>query len=59
MEAFVEEVQAMLPNKKDLLDIYHMAISEPYSFPFVNIRAQRLNGTFMISFDLNIEIENT
>jgi hypothetical protein len=48
MEAFVEVVQAMLPNKKDLLDIYHMATSEPYSFLFMNLKAKNINDAFMI-----------
>ena len=54
----MEEVQAMLPKKKELLDIYHMATSEPYSFLFVNLRAKRLNDVFMIRFDKKIEVEN-
>ena len=58
MEAFVEEVQAMLPNKKELLDIYRMAASEPYSFLFVNLRAKSINDTFMIRLDKKIEVED-
>ena len=57
MEAMVEEIQAMLPSKKDLLDIYHMATHEPYSFMFVNLRARTLNDTFMINFAKRIKIE--
>ena len=59
LEAFLEETQAMLPNKKDLLDIYHMASKEPYSFLFVNLRAKTLNDTFMINFQKRIKIDDT
>ena len=59
LEAFVEEVQAMLPNKKDLLYIYHMATAETYSFIFVDLRAKSINKTFMMRFDKQILIGDT
>ena len=57
LEAMVEELQAMLPSKKDLLEIYHMATHEPYSSLFVHLRAKTLNDTFMINFQKRIKID--
>ena len=59
LECFVDEVSAVLPNKKDLLQIYHMATDEPFSFLFVNLRAKSVNEYFMIRFDKRIQIKDT
>ena len=55
LETFIEEVSA-ITDKKTLLEIYHLATDEPYSFLYVNLRAKRINDMFMIRFDKRIEI---
>ena len=56
-EAFVEEVSAVA-DKKTILEIYNMATSEPYSFLFVNLRAETKDHMFYIRFDKRIELED-
>ena len=40
MEAFVEETQALLRSKKELLDIYYEAIKAPYSFSSCEFKSE-------------------
>ena len=55
LETFIDEVSAVT-DKKTLMTIYDMAVSDPYSFLFVNLRAKTKNDMFMIRFDKIIEI---
>ena len=55
LQAFLDEVSA-IADKKALLQIYNMAVDEPYSFLFVNLRAKSKNDIFHIRFDKKIEI---
>lgn len=56
LEAIVEELSAVT-DKKTLLDIYHLATSEPFSFLFVNLMSHDKNKMFHIKFEKNITIE--
>ena len=56
LEAIVEELSAVA-DKKTLLDIYHLATSEPFSFLFVNLMSHDKNKLFHIKFEKTITIE--
>ena len=42
LETFIDEVTAVL-DKKTLLELYHMATSEPYSFLYVKLTTKDKN----------------
>ena len=50
LEAIVEELGAVY-DKKTLLQIYHEAVAEPYSFLYVNLMAKDRSKMFMSKFD--------
>ena len=50
LEAIIEELSAVY-DKKTLLQMYHEAISEPYSFLYVNLMAKDRSKMFMSKFD--------
>jgi len=50
LEAIVEELSAVY-DKKTLLQIYHEAIDEPYSFLYVNLMQKQRERMFMSRFD--------
>jgi hypothetical protein len=56
LETFLEELSALVP-RKELLEIYHLAVKDPYSFLYINLVAPRLNDTFFVSFTHKIELE--
>ena len=56
LEAIVEELSAVT-DKKTLLEIYHTATAEPYSFLFVNLVSHDKNKMFHIKFEKTITIE--
>ena len=56
LECFLDEVSAVA-TKKDLLQLYQMAVKAPYSFLYVNLRAKTLNEMFLINFDQRLLIE--
>jgi GTPase SAR1 family protein len=49
LEAIVEELSAVY-DKKTLLEIYHAAIDEPYSFLYVNLMSKDRTKMFMNKF---------
>jgi hypothetical protein len=57
LECFIDEVSAVA-DKKILLDLYHMATSDPYSFLYVNLRAKKVSDMFFIRFDQKLVIDN-
>jgi hypothetical protein len=57
LETFLEELSALVP-RKELIEIYHLATKEPYSFLYINLVAPRLNDTFFINFTQKIELED-
>jgi hypothetical protein len=57
IEAFIEETSAIY-DKKTLLEIYHMATAEPYSFLYVKLNAKSASDMFYINFNKRIEINN-
>ena len=56
LEAVVEELSA-IADKKIILEIYNMAIQEPYSFLYVALRAKSKNDMFHLRFDKKITIK--
>ena len=50
LEAIIEEMSAIY-DKKTLLQIYHEAISEPYSFLYINLMSKQRERMFMSRFD--------
>ena len=50
LEAIVEELSAVY-DKKTLLEIYHQAVAEPYSFLYVNLMAKDRSKMFLQKFD--------
>ena len=55
LETFIEEVSAVA-DKKTLLELYHMATDEPYSFLYVKLTAKTKNDMFYIRFDKKLMI---
>ena len=45
LDTFIDEVSAVL-DKQSLLEIYHMATSEPYSFLYAKLTAKDNNDMF-------------
>jgi len=56
LETFLEELGALMKDKKKLLEIYTLATEQPYSFLYVNLLAKTVNNMFYINFDKKIEI---
>ncbi len=56
LEAVLEELSA-LADKKVLLDMYHMATREPYSFWYINLVAKHVSDMFFIKFKQELLIE--
>jgi hypothetical protein len=52
----LEELSA-LTDKKTLLDMYHMATKEPYSFWYINLVAKKVSDMFFIKFNQKLIIE--
>ena len=50
LEAIVEELSAVY-DKKTLLEIYHEAVAEPYSFLYVNLMSKDRSKMFLQKFD--------
>ena len=57
LDTFIDEVSAVL-DKKSLLEIYHMATSEPYSFLYVKLTAKDKNEMFYQSFNHRFKIKD-
>ena len=57
LETFLEKLSALIP-RKELIEIYHLATPEPYSFSYINLVARRVNDTFFINFTQKIELED-
>ena len=57
LETFLEELSAMLP-RKELIEIYHLATKEPYSFLYINLVAKALNDMFYITFRNKITFDD-
>ena len=53
LEAIVEEMSAIYDNNT-LLQIYHEAIDEPYSFLYINLREKDRHRMFMKKFDQHL-----
>jgi hypothetical protein len=50
LEAWIEECSA-ITEKKTLLELYHIATAEPYSFLFIKLNAKKVNDMFYVRFD--------
>jgi hypothetical protein len=55
LEAFIEEVSAVA-DKKTLLEIYNMAIADPFSFLYIRLNSKSKNDMFYIRFDKKLEV---
>lgn len=55
LDTFIDEVSAVL-DKNILLELYHMATSEPYSFRYVKLTAKDRNEMFYQSFTKRFKI---
>ena len=56
LQAFIDEVSALLKDKKTLLEIYSIATEQPYSFLYINLLAKTVSNMFYINFDKKIEL---
>ena len=56
LQAFLDEVSAIAP-KDVILEMYHTATDEPYSFLNVNLVAKQRNNIFMIRYDKKLEFK--
>jgi hypothetical protein len=57
LDSLTEELAAMV-GKKELLEIYHLATKEPYSFLYINLVAPKINDAFFITFTQKIELSD-
>ena len=56
LEAFIDEVSAVV-DKKTLLELYHIAISGPYSFLYVKLTARDKHKMFFQNFNKRLIIQ--
>ena len=49
LETFIDEVSAVL-DKKTVLELYHIATAEPYSFLYVKLTAKNREEMFNQNF---------
>ena len=56
LDAFIEEVSA-LADKKTLLEMYHLATEEPYSFLYVKLNERDPNKMFMVKFSKYLQLQ--
>jgi hypothetical protein len=56
LDAFIEEVSA-ISDKKSLLEMYHIATEEPYSFLYVKLNAKDPNKMFMKNFKQYLQLQ--
>ncbi len=57
LDTFIEEVSAIY-DRKQLLEIYHLATQEPFSFLYVKLNAKNKSDMFYINFNKRIEIKD-
>jgi len=50
LETVIDELSALL-DKKTLLNMYHIAVDEPYSFFTINLIAKNINDMFYIRLE--------
>ena len=53
--SFIEENSAIV-DKQQLLDMYHQAVNDAYSFFYVNMNAKNVNDMFFIRFEHSFKI---
>jgi len=56
LDAFVEEVSAVA-SKKELLNLYHIATEEAYSFLFIKLNSKKVNDMFYLRFEKRLLLE--
>ena len=56
LDAFIDEVSAVA-DKKTLLEMYHIATQEPFSFLYVKLTEKDSNKMFMIRFHKYFELQ--
>ncbi len=55
LESVIEELSALAP-KKVLMDMYHAATDEPYSFWNINLMSKDVNKMFYVRFEKVIKV---
>ncbi len=58
LETFIEEVSAVY-DKKTLLEMYHVATDEPFSFLYVKLTAKKKEDMFFVRFDKKITVDTS
>ena len=56
LEAWIDEVSA-ITDKKTLLQLYHLATAEPYSFFFIKLNAKKVSDMFYMRYDKKLILE--
>ncbi len=57
LETLLEELSAML-HRKELVEIYQLAMKEPYSFLYINLVAKTLNDMIYITFRTKVTFDD-
>ena len=56
LQMFLDEVSALI-DKKSLMEIYNLAVTEPFSFLTVDLTAKKKDSIFMVKFNKRITID--
>ena len=57
LDAIMEELSA-LADKKTLMQIYDMAVAEPYGFLYIKMNAKSKNDMFFLNFEKRIQLDD-
>ena len=54
----ISEFSALVGNKQEMLNIYKQAVEDkPYSFLYINLKADNINSMFHIRYEKQIILE--
>ena len=56
LEAWIDEVSA-ITDKRTLLELYHLATAEPFSFIFIKLNAKQVSDMFYMGYDKKLVLE--
>ena len=57
LECFLDEVAGTV-GRKELLEMYHLATKEPYSFLYINLVSPTIENMFYINFNQRLQISD-
>ena len=57
LECLLEEVSGTV-GRKELLEMYHLATKEPYSFLYINLVSPTIENMFYINFNQRLKISD-